>query len=338
MIEIRNLVKTYESGGQTVEALKGLDVVIESGEVFGFIGLSGAGKTSLVKCISALEPVTSGEILIDGIDLTKQSGASMRALRKKFGLVFQHFNLLMNSTVFKNVAFPLEVAKYPKGQVQKRVLELLEVVGLSEKKDAYPAQLSGGQKQRVGIARALAADPRFVICDEATSALDPATTMSILHLIKDINKKLGITFVIITHEMNVIKEICTKVAVMEGGKIIESGNVIDVCCWPKTETAKRFFKNAEVNFSNKAYQLARQMPGEIIKATFIGETAPNPFICTIIRQFDVEVSILGCNIQEINETVIGCLIIKISGSDVAVADSITYFNSQNIRTEVIRNV
>ncbi|MCL2223967.1 MAG: ATP-binding cassette domain-containing protein [Defluviitaleaceae bacterium] len=335
MIEIKNLYKTYDGGGQKVEALKGLNIRIDSGEIFGFIGLSGAGKTSLVRCISALEEVTSGEILIDGEDLANKRGKSLRLLRKKFGLVFQHFNLLMNATVYKNVEFPLKIAKYPKAERHKRVLELLEVVGLSEKKDAYPSKLSGGQKQRVGIARALAADPRFVICDEATSALDPATTTSILHLIKDINKKLGITFIIITHEMSVIKEICTKVAIMEGGKIIESGDVLKLCVWPETETAKRFFKTAEINLSNNAYTLSRQTPGEIIKATFIGLNAPDPYICNIIRQFDVEVAILGGHIQEINETVIGILIIKINGAEKSIADAIKYLDENIEKTEVI---
>ena len=338
MIEIKNLYKTYDGGGYKVEALKGLNAYIESGEIYGFIGLSGAGKTSLVRCISALEPVTSGEIFIDNIDLAKQSGTALRQLRKKFGLVFQHFNLLMNATVYKNIAFPLEVAKYPKARRNARVMELLEMVGLSEKKDAYPAQLSGGQKQRVGIARALAADPRFVICDEATSALDPATTTSILRLIKDINKKLGITFIIITHEMGVIKEVCSKVAILEDGKIIESGDVVELCVWPKTETAKQFFKTAEMNFDNKAYQLARETPGTTVKCTFIGEKAPDPYICNIIKQYDVNVSILAGNIQEINETVIGCLIIKISGTEQAVTDSITYLEESNVKTEVISDV
>ncbi|MCL1883297.1 MAG: ATP-binding cassette domain-containing protein [Defluviitaleaceae bacterium] len=337
MIEIKNLYKTYESDGQKVEALKGLNIKIDNGEIYGFIGLSGAGKTSLVRCISALEPVTSGEILIDDTDLASQKGASLRELRKKFGLVFQHFNLLMNSTVYKNIAFPLEVANYPKNRINERVLELLDVVGLSDKKDAYPSRLSGGQKQRVGIARALAADPRFVICDEATSALDPATTESILHLIKDINKKLGITFIIITHEMSVIKEICTKVAIMEGGKIIESGDVVELCVWPKTETARQFFKTAEINLNNKAYKLARQKQGEIVKATFIGNNAPDPYICDIIKKFDVEVAILGGQIQEINETIIGILIIKISGAESSVSGSIDYLNSQNVKTEVINH-
>ncbi|MCL2198987.1 MAG: ATP-binding cassette domain-containing protein [Defluviitaleaceae bacterium] len=338
MIDIKNLYKIYDSGGQKVAALNGLNVHIEDGEVFGFIGLSGAGKTSLVRCISALESVTSGEILIDGVDLASQRGSALRELRKKFGLVFQHFNLLMNSTVYKNVAFPLEVAKYPKARRHERVMELLDMVGLTEKKDAYPSQLSGGQKQRVGIARALAADPRFVICDEATSALDPATTNSILQLIKDINKKLGITFIIITHEMSVIKEVCSKVAILENGQIIESGDVVELSIWPKTETAKQFFKNAEMNFNNKAYQIARETPGTTVKTTFIGERAPDPYICTIIKRFDVDVSILAGNIQEINETVIGCLIIKISGQEKDVTDSITYLNENNVKTEVINDV
>ncbi|MCL2358007.1 MAG: ATP-binding cassette domain-containing protein [Defluviitaleaceae bacterium] len=335
MIEIKNLHKTYISDGQKVEALKGLDIQIESGEIFGFIGLSGAGKTSLVRCISTLEPVTAGEIHIDGVDLTKQRGKNLRELRKKFGLVFQHFNLLMNSTVYKNIEFPMKIAKIPKEQRREKILELLELVGLSDKIDAYPSRLSGGQKQRVGIARALAADPRFVICDEATSALDPATTMSILHLIKDINRKLGITFIVITHEMHVIKEICTKVAIMEGGHIIEHGNVVDMCVWPKTSTAKEFFRTAEINLNNTAYELARKSPGKIVKATFIGNNAPDPYICNVIRRFDVEVAILGGHIQEINETVIGVLIIKISGTDSAVSEAIAYLNDAIEKTEVI---
>jgi len=335
MIEIKNLHKTYDSGGHKVEALKGLNVRINSGEIYGFIGLSGAGKTSLVRCISALETVTSGEILIDGVDLASQRGKNLRELRKKFGLVFQHFNLLMNSTIYKNVEFPLKVAGYPKAERQKRVLELLEIVGLTDKKDTYPSKLSGGQKQRVGIARALAADPRFVICDEATSALDPATTTSILSLIKEINKKLGITFIIITHEMSVIKEICTKVAIMEGGNIIESGDVVELCVWPKTETAKRFFRTAEINLSNQAYEMSRQSPGEIIKATFIGLNAPDPYICNIIRRYEVEVAILGGHIQEINETVIGILIIKISGKNESVTAAKEYLAENIAKTEVI---
>ncbi|MCL1844959.1 MAG: ATP-binding cassette domain-containing protein [Defluviitaleaceae bacterium] len=335
MIDIKNLHKTYVSDGQKVEALKGLDVRIESGEIFGFIGLSGAGKTSLVRCISTLESVTDGEIFIDGVDLTKQKGSDLRALRKKFGLVFQHFNLLMNSTVYKNVEFPMKIAKIPKHVRHKRILELLELVGLSDKSDAYPARLSGGQKQRVGIARALAADPKFVICDEATSALDPATTMSILHLIKDINKKMGVTFIVITHEMHVIKEICTKVAIMEDGKIIEHGDVIDMLVWPKTETARQFFKTADINLNHAAYEISRQTPGKIIKATFIGNNAPDPYICTVIKRFDVDVAILGGHIQEINETIIGILIIKISGSDDAVEAAIAYLNETIEKTEVI---
>ena len=338
MVKIKNLYKTYSTGNTKVEALKGLDVTVDKGDIFGFIGLSGAGKTSLVRCMSGLETATSGEIWIDDVEMTKISGHTLRELRKQLGMVFQHFNLLMNSNVYDNVAFPLAISKKSKAYRKEKVEELLDLVGLSDKATAYPAQLSGGQKQRVGIARALAADPKLVICDEATSALDPATTESILHLIKDINRKMGITFIIITHEMDVIKEICTKVAIMEDGRIIEAGNVADIYVHPQTETARIFFKTGEIDLNHTVYQVAKQAEGDIVKATFVGSITAEPFIANVIKMYDVSVSILAGNIQEISDTVIGWLIIKISGEAQAVKDSIEYLNSQNVKTEVIHHV
>ena len=335
LIEIRNLSKTYDAGGERVDALKDINISIEKGEIFGFIGQSGAGKSSLVRCIAALEPITSGQVLINGVDLISLRGENLRVYRRKLGLVFQHFNLLMNSTVFENIAFPLRIAGKPRAYIEEKVNNLLELVGLEDKKRSYPAQLSGGQKQRVGIARALAAEPDIVICDEATSALDPATTQAIMQLIKQINRQLGVTFVMITHEMEVIKQICTRVAILEGGKVIEEGSVVDVCAYPKTETARSFFKIVDTELSNSAYSAALREGGLLLKATFVGESTPDPFMSECVKRFGVSISILSGNIQEIGETLIGCLVIKISGEEASVQSALDYMHEYKIQTEVL---
>lgn len=242
MITFENITKTY--GGKThVQALKGISLTIHDGEIFGIIGKSGAGKSTLVRCINMLEKPTTGKVIIDDKELTAMSDSQLRAERKNIGMIFQHFNLLSSRTVFDNIAFPLELAGASKEVIRSKVDSLLELVGLTDRQFNYPSQLSGGQKQRVGIARALASDPKILLCDEATSALDPQTTKSILELLKDINKRLGITIVIITHEMAVIKEICDRVAVIEGGVIKEQGRVIDVFTNPQSETMKEFVKS-----------------------------------------------------------------------------------------------
>ncbi|MDR1704762.1 MAG: ATP-binding cassette domain-containing protein [Clostridiales bacterium] len=336
MLSVRNLSKTYKNGAERFQALKNVSVDIEGGEIFGFIGLSGAGKTSLARCISMLEQSDGGEILLDGVDMTKLTGQELRDKRKKLGLVFQHFNLLMNATVFDNIAFPLSIDKKSKPYIKDKVDGLLELVGLTDKRDSYPSKLSGGQKQRVGIARALAADPELVICDEATSSLDPETTRSILELIKRINTKTGVTFIVITHEMDVIKELCSRVAVMEDGEIIEQGPVIDVLTRPKTDTARRFFDKTGV-YDTSAF-IKEIKPGEIIvKATFIGDSALKPFISDVIRSFDVNLSILSGGIEPAGGTVVGALILKISGSDGALASSMQYFKENGVGIEVINN-
>ena len=336
IIEIQNLCKTYQVGSNKLEALQDINISIKQGEIFGFIGQSGAGKSSLVRCLAALEPITSGKVLVSGVDLTSLHGAELRLYRRKLGLVFQHFNLLMNSTVYDNVAFPLKVAKKPKAYIKTKVEQLLEMVGLTDKRNVYPAQLSGGQKQRVGIARALAADPSIVICDEATSALDPTTTHSIMQLVKDINQELGITFVIITHEMEVIKQVCSRVAILEEGRVIELGTVVDVCAYPKTATARRFFKIVDTELTNTAYQTALRTPGSLLKATFVGEGTSDPFISECIKRFGVTISILSGNIQEIDETLVGNLVIKVVGDDAAIASATNYLHSNNIQTEVLQ--
>ena len=336
VIEIRHLCKTYGNGPSRVEALRDINIGIRKGEVFGFIGQSGAGKSSLVRCLAALETATSGQILVDGVELSTLRGRRLQEYRRKLGLVFQHFNLLMNSTVFENVAFPLRVARKPKAYINQRVTELLEMVGLPDKRDAYPAQLSGGQKQRVGIARALAAEPDIVMCDEATSALDPATTESIMELIRDINKKMGITFIIITHEMEVIKHVCDRVAILEDGRVIEEGSVVDVCAYPKTETAKRFFRLVDTALTNKAYQQALRVPGVLAKLSFVGDSTPEPFVSECVNKFGVVVSILSGNIAEVGDTLVGNLVVKIRGTDEAIANALEYMQEHGVRADILQ--
>ena len=266
MLEVKNLCKTYHTNQGALRALDDVSVTINKGDIFGFIGLSGAGKTSLARCVSALEKADSGQILFGGEDITQLNGRKLRETRKKMGFVFQHFNLLMNATIFENIAFPLRIAKWPKSEIIDRVNKLLEVVSLTDKANSYPTTLSGGQKQRVGIARALAAKPELIICDEATSALDPDTTRQILALLKEISRDTGVTLLVITHEMDVIKDLCTHVAIMEDGKIIEEGKVLDVLTSPETDTGKRFFASA---LPDKNWMESTALSGKICRAIFI---------------------------------------------------------------------
>ena len=338
MIEVRNLVKTYTDGSLKVEALKGIDMKISKGEIFGVIGLSGAGKSSLVRCISSIERPTEGTIIIDGVDITALSEKELIIERRKIGMVFQLFNLMENRTVFENIAFGLEIMKYDRAFIKERVTELMELVGLSERKDSYPAMLSGGQKQRVGIARALSNHPKILICDEATSALDPVTTKSILDLLKEINKTLNLTILIITHEMEVIKSICDKVSVIENGLIIETGSVIDVFVNPKTETAKYFFEDKNLRLSHSVYEKILLSDNKVVKVNFIGDTSVNPYISYCVKNYDVNIAILAGNIQEVNQTIIGTLIVEIIGSQEETEKAISYFNEENLIVEVINNV
>lgn len=336
MVLIENLTKTYKQGNIPIQALKGIDLHIQKGEIFGIIGLSGAGKSSLVRCINLLETPTSGNITIDGQNIIKLNKKELRQARKKIGMVFQHFNLLMNSTVYENVAFPMKIDNKPKDYIDKKVTELLDLVGLLDKKDMYPSMLSGGQKQRVGIARAIANNPSLIICDEATSALDPETTNSILNLLKDINKKLNMTIIIITHEMDVIKHICNKVAILEQGKIAESGLVSDIFVNPQTQIAKSFFDSVDVKLENDIYQKALDGNGVVIKGIFIGETSTAPYISKMIVKFNVEVSILLGNIQHMDDTLIGTLVIKITGQNQNIQKAIDYLRQNNVIVEEVK--
>ncbi|MBP2655450.1 MAG: metN [Firmicutes bacterium] len=339
MIEIENLSKTYSSRHGCTKALENVSLVIPRGAVYGIIGLSGAGKSTLVRCLNLLEQPTGGRILVGGQDLTKLSGKALRQARQKIGMIFQHFNLLQSRTVAENIAFPLEIAKLSKAEIQSRVTELLPLVGLAEKANAYPAELSGGQKQRVGIARALALKPEVLLCDEATSALDPQTTFSILSLLREINITLGLTIVIITHEMKVIKEICTHVAVLHQSQIIETATVESVFTNPQSPIAQEFVASV---FPNELpvellQELSEKDQTEIIRIRFLGENATQPVISDLIRGSEVKVNILYGSIDHLRSTLFGSLILELQGSPEQLANAHTYLKSRGLEVEVVKN-
>lgn len=340
MITFENITKTY--GGKThVQALKGISLTIHDGEIFGIIGKSGAGKSTLVRCINMLEKPTTGKVIIDDKELTAMSDSQLRAERKNIGMIFQHFNLLSSRTVFDNIAFPLELAGASKEVIRSKVDSLLELVGLTDRQFNYPSQLSGGQKQRVGIARALASDPKILLCDEATSALDPQTTKSILELLKDINKRLGITIVIITHEMAVIKEICDRVAVIEGGVIKEQGRVIDVFTNPQSETMKEFVKsviNMELPEGIKKLGVTDQPSPDrdmLVRFRFKRAATNEPLVVNIARKFNLDVSVLYGNIDYIQDVPFGYLIVVIMGDMKAQTEAYSYIKTQPVESEVL---
>lgn len=340
MITFENITKTY--GGKThVQALKGISLTIHDGEIFGIIGKSGAGKSTLVRCINMLEKPTTGKVIIDDKELTAMSDSQLRAELKNIGMIFQHFNLLSSRTVFDNIAFPLELAGASKEVIRSKVDSLLELVGLTDRQFNYPSQLSGGQKQRVGIARALASDPKILLCDEATSALDPQTTKSILELLKDINKRLGITIVIITHEMAVIKEICDRVAVIEGGVIKEQGRVIDVFTNPQSETMKEFVKsviNMELPEGIKKLGVTNQPSPDrdmLVRFRFKGAATNEPLVVNVARKFNLDVSVLYGNIDYIQDVPFGYLIVVIMGDMKAQTEAYSYIKTQPIESEVL---
>ncbi len=337
MIKLENITKTYDGKAQ-VHALKGVNLTIEDGEIFGIIGKSGAGKSTLVRCINMLE---RGNVIIDEKNLTNMTDAQLLAERKHIGMIFQHFNLLSSRTVFDNIAFPLELIGASKEAIQKKVADLLELVGLTDRQFNYPAQLSGGQKQRVGIARALASDPNILLCDEATSALDPQTTKSILELLKDINQRLGITIVIITHEMAVIKEICNRVAVIEGGVIKEAGRVVDVFTNPQSQTMKDFVKsviNMELPAGIAKMGITDQPApgyGMLVRLRFKGAATNEPVVASVVRRFNTYVSVLYGNIDYIQDEPFGYLIVVIMGDMEAQAKAFAFIKELPIGSEVL---
>ena len=341
MITLSHIEKTYEGTDGAVAALKDVSLSVAKGEIFGIVGLSGAGKSTLVRCINLLERPTKGSVIVDGLDMTSLSDVELREARKSIGMIFQHFNLLSSATVYDNVAFPLRLSGMDEDKIRAKVDPLLSLVSLDDKANQYPSQLSGGQKQRVGIARALASEPKVLLCDEATSALDPQTTKAILELIRDINQKLGLTVVIITHEMQVIKDICDKVAVIENGVITESGRVIDVFTDPQRPMTKEFIsvlmgsglppdlQNAQIS--------AEPVEGGrlLVRLTFVGASAGEPVISSLIRKFDVEADILYGNIDSIKDTPYGRMLLSLSGAAEAVENALAFLREKDLRIEVI---
>lgn len=323
MIEIKHLSKTFGVSGGTVDALKDITLTIPDGEIYGIIGMSGAGKSTLVRCINMLERPTSGEVLIDGKSMTELSQRELREKRRDITMIFQGFNLLMQRNCLKNVCFPLELAGVKKADAEKRAAELLELVGLGDKFKSYPAQLSGGQQQRVAIARALATHPEILLCDEATSALDPQTTQSILSLIRDIHDRLGITVIIITHQMSVVEQICTRVAILDGGTVAEEGTVSDVFSSPKSEAAKRL-----------VYPEGYQNPvmsgedGAVIRVVFNGANATEtPLIAKMAIEENIAASILSASTRSIGDKAYGNMLLGISGGGEQTQRALDYLGS-----------
>ena len=301
-IELRGLSKVYQIPGGEVQALNNINLAIEQGDIYGIIGMSGAGKSTLIRCLNRLDTPTDGQVLIDGQNILAMSKKQLLQTRRRMAMIFQQFNLLMQKSVARNVRYPLEIAGAPKKQANERVMELLKIVGLEEKANAYPAQLSGGQKQRVAIARALASNPEMLLCDEATSALDPMTTQSILELLKKINAELGITVVLITHEMAVIRQICNKVAILDGGKLVEQGTVDDVFMHTKSAAGKRLFGILPENEDDVPTQPA-------LRIVFDGSAADQPVISRLVKDLGFEVNILAADMHQFNGKTYGQMMV-----------------------------
>ena len=329
MIELQGLTKVYRQDERAVHALRGVTLTVAPGEIYGVLGQSGAGKSTLIRCVNLLERPSSGQVRVDGRDLQALSADDLRQERQKIGMIFQHFNLFQSRTVAGNVAYPLEVAGWPKPQILQRVADLLALVGLSDKADVYPAQLSGGQKQRVGIARALAPGPRILLSDEATSALDPETTRSVLALLKEINRKLNLTILLITHQMGVVKEICNSVAIMEDGLLVEQGKVVDLIARPGSRLHELFYEP----FQAAAWT---GTPGATLVAiSFVGEQAGQPIISQMARRFDIDVNLIEGAVERVGDTRVGRMLIELTGQPERVAGALRYLQEQGLTPEVM---
>lgn len=328
IIEIKGLTKIFTTKDKQVEALRNIDLTIDEGDIFGIIGMSGAGKSTLVRCINFLEKPTSGSIIVDGKDLSKLNEKELRNVRQSMGMIFQQFNLLMQRTAEENITFPLEIAGVKKKDAKKRANELLEIVGLVDKAGSYPSQLSGGQKQRIAIARALATNPKVLLCDEATSALDPTTTRSILALLKDINKRLGITIVIITHEMSVIEQICSHVAIIDESVIAEKGRVSEVFAHPQTVSAQRLVYP-------KGKKNEHFIGKRCCRIVFEGSSSFDPVISRMILECKAQVNILFADMKDIDGKAFGQLVLQLPQDDVVSVEIIRYLKSQNLSVEEV---
>lgn len=336
MIEFKNINKTFHVDGKDVQALKNINLKINKGDIFGVIGYSGAGKSTLIRIINLLEKPDYGEIIVNNTKLNDVSTKQLREIRSNIGMIFQNFNLMNSIDVFNNIAAPLRNKKVPKDEIKSKVVSLLKLVGILDKAHAYPNQLSGGQKQRVAIARALSCNPDILLCDEATSALDPNTTKSILELLKKIHNELHITIVIITHQMEVVKNICNRVAIMEKGRIVEQGNIIDVFTSPKSTVAKEFVSQS-VNSGIREENLDK-FNGKIYKLNFFGDITNKPVLSNLEKEYGVQVNILFGNIENLYDSVVGSLIVEFLGKEENINKAVEYYKTLNTKVEVIRDV
>ncbi len=341
MIRLHNVHKVYDTKEGRVHAVNDVTLQINKGEIYGIIGYSGAGKSTMIRLLNGLEQPTEGTVTVNNYNLSKAKASTLREARKKISMIFQHFNLLWSRTVEENIAFPLEIAKVPKEKRASRVQELIKLVGLEGREKAYPSQLSGGQKQRVGIARALANDPEVLLCDEATSALDPETTDSILELLSSINKQLGLTIVLITHEMHVIQKICNRVAVMEAGKVVEEGDVLRVFKNPQAAITKNFVSQASGYTQETQLSLdqvkATYPTGIIVKLGFVGQTTEQPVISQLSKQVDVHINIIQGTISHTKSGPFGTLYIHIDGNQSDINKALLLLEEYEIQTEVIEH-
>ncbi len=334
MVDIQNLSKCFKVGNDDLWAIKNVSMHIDKGEIFGIIGLSGAGKSTLIRCLNRLEEPTEGRVIIDGTDITSLGKKELRTTRKNIGMIFQHFNLLMQKTTYENIALPLELIGASKKEIESRVNALLEYVGLEDKRNVYPSQLSGGQKQRVAIARALANNPKILLSDEATSALDPQTTKSILDLLSRIRDELGLTIIMITHQIEVVKDICDRVAIMENGEIVEISTVEELFKRPKSKTARAFINSLSSDIQEEFIKPA-EFKGRILRLSFWGDIVKKPIVSHMVKRFDIDVNILSGNISQLMSTSAGHLIVELTGSDEEIQAAIDYLKAHDVEVEVM---
>ncbi|KXS39059.1 MAG: D-methionine transport system ATP-binding protein [Halomonadaceae bacterium T82-2] len=343
MITLDNVSKTYGTGEQAIHALKPVHLHVPQGAIHGVIGLSGAGKSTLIRCVNLLERPTTGRVFVDGEELTALDAASLNRARHRMGMIFQHFNLLSSRTVFANVALPLELMGVAKREIRERVEPLLELTGLADKRDMYPAQLSGGQKQRVAIARALASRPKVLLCDEATSALDPQTTLSILELLQDINRKLGLTILLITHEMEVVKTICHRVSLISAGELVEEADVGDFFTAPQTRLGREFL-NAFLELEPPQALVDRlaAQPGDdthpVVRLAFTGDSVSTPLVSRLARDCNIDVSILEAKVESIQDRTLGLMIAELIGPADKTREALAYLESHDLQVEVLGHV
>ncbi len=329
MIELKGLTKIFKQNGQEIVALSDVSLHVPRGQIFGILGQSGAGKSTLIRCVNLLERPTAGEVWVDGREITRLSPRELRAARQEMGMIFQQFNLFDARTVFGNVAYPLEVAGWPRQRIWERVEELLALVGLSDKADAYPAQLSGGQKQRVGIARALAPGPKVLLSDEATSALDPDTTRSVLALLREINQRLGLTILLITHQMEVVKQVCDSVAILEGGTVVEQGGVLELIGRPGSRLRELFYEPV----GDVAVRIHPE--GVRVVLFFVGASADQPLISAMVRRFQVDANIVHGAVERIAGATVGRLLVELTGRPEDIQAALRFLEEQGVSPEVI---